>query len=199
MPTKAEYWRNPERYREYARKTNKRYKKAITTRQRAKNTARMAAIRKNQHAVRMMTIREQLDALPLEVQRDLLWEHLAAPGNRDRNEPLIVNALTEAGFDVEYNSEGKPDLTASVDGEDTFHIEVKVPWRRPPSQRQVGAFNQLDLPVYVARTVDDIAAIVAGTAEPVNSPDEGDDGLIELAVAVIETAQQLGLFDQRED
>ena len=126
--------------------------------QKARVKAYQAAYYSARRAARDEPIEAYMAALPASTRLQLLEEHWRADGLRDFNEPMIVNELRLAGYEVAYNGYGLPDLTARGNGRE-FYVEVKAVDRDGLSARQSESFDDLDLPVYVLRSAADARAI----------------------------------------
>ena len=121
------------------------------------------AARANRREVMKDIVKSYLNKLPVEVELRLLREYWQALGTRDANEPMIVNELRKAGYEVEYNAPSLPDLLA-ISLSRAFYVEVKFePSRLSKKQREI--FKTLDLSVYLACTLDDVRKIVNDEAE----------------------------------
>ena len=91
---------------------------------------------------------------PADIQLLLYRESHFAPGQRDTNEPVIVNELRLAGYEVVYNAPPLPDLTARGHGRE-FYVEVKA-LRRGYRREQAARFESLDMPVLTCRAAEDV-------------------------------------------
>ena len=94
------------------------------------------------------------------------WEEeKEAQGNRDINEAEIVYALRCLGYEVNYNSNLLPDLTATR-GNEKVYIEVKSVAGRQHSKEtirnstrlaeQIASWGNLDAPFIVVFDIDDL-------------------------------------------
>lgn len=113
-------------------------------------------------------VKAYLCGLPLEVELRLLREYWQALGTRDMNEPMIVNELRRAGYEVEYNPPGLPDLFACR-GDKEFFVEVKFEASRLGA-KQRETFKSLGRPVFLACTAQDVHRIVNGEVDPIVHP-----------------------------